>query len=134
MKILRFLFSAIQIFIAIVSPAVVGWAQADGWTIREQWFLVVGMLAVALGLHAIFLKHEENEHEIERKKDLASRLLDGIAERASDGQHVLDSDGDLDIRLNVMVPYVRWPGGIFTPAYDRPADKPPNHDVMLLMY
>jgi len=101
---------------------------------REQVFLVATILAVSLGLHYAFLKHEEKDHAIERKKEHLGRFLNDVVNRAAEGKPPLDRVGDLDIRINVMVPYVRWPFGVFTPAYDRPADKPPNKKAMLLMF
>ncbi len=135
MNTFEFVRSSLPVAVAAASPVAIEMAQYCHFTVREQVGVGVVVLAGALGVHWVSMQRREEKHETVRKQEKLERVLNTVVLRTAEREHTLDPIGDLDVRMNVMIPYRRrLRGFVYQTAYDRPARHKPREDVILHMY
>lgn len=124
--------AAAPVVVASLAPLAVEGAQYYEATFLEQLFVVILLVAVALWVQWKLMTLRQHGSQRAAKREAIKAVLDAVVTKSAGGSHPLDRCGDLNLRLNVMVPYRRRRFG-FRYVPDRPAHKGPDPDVVFHM-
>lgn len=125
---------AVPVVAASLSAIAISVADHCGAILAVKVVVYISVLATSIGGYVLLRRMEFAELALRERQEKLNAILDAAMRLTAKGGDPLDPQGDLNVRMNVMLPYKHvFPRRLRT-AYDRPARDSADKNVVFHMY